>query len=90
MKYGLDVLIPDTEDRRTVHNIIYNELCMGRITDSSKAEYLRIIRDLTDKGAEAVILGCTEIGMLVNQKDTATKLYDTTEIHAEKAVEYAI
>jgi len=89
-KFGLEVLIPDTNDRKTIHDVIYKELCMGRINDSSKAEYLRIIKELVDKGAEAVILGCTEISMLVNQKDTVTKLYDTTAVHAQKAVEYAI
>jgi len=89
-KYGIDVLVPETEDRKIVHDIIYQELCLGRIIDDSKAEYLRIIQDLANNGAEAVILGCTEIGMLVNQIDTTVKLYDTTAIHAEKAVEYAI
>jgi len=89
-KYSLDVLIPDKNDRKTVHDVIYNELCLGKTFDSSKAEYLRIIKGLADNGAEAVILGCTEISMLVNQNDTVTKLYDTTAIHAQKAVEYAI
>jgi len=89
-KYGLDVLIPGADDRKLVHDIIYQELCLGRIVDHSRAEYLRIIGDLARQGAEAVILGCTEIGMLINQCDTPVKLYDTTAIHAEKAVEYAI
>jgi len=88
--YGLNVLVPGNEDRQVVHNIIYQELCLGKIESSSKTEYLRIIDSLTDQGAEAVILGCTEIGMLVNQGDTKTRLLDTTAIHAEKAVEYAI
>lgn len=89
-KYGLDVLVPSIEDRKIVHDIIYQELCLGQIVDDSKAEYLRIIEGLAEKGAEAVILGCTEIGMLINQSDTGVKLYDTTAIHAEKAVEYAM
>lgn len=89
-KYGLDVLIPKAEDRKIVHDIIYEELCLGKIITDSKKEYLRIIDDMANEGAEAVILGCTEIGMLVNQSDTAVRLYDTTAIHAEKAVEYAI
>lgn len=89
-KYGLDVLVPNIQDRKIVHDIIYQELCLGQIVDDSKAEFLRIIEGLADKGAEAVILGCTEIGMLVNQSDTRVKLYDTTAIHAEKAVEYAM
>ena len=89
-KYGLDVLVPGEEDRKIVHKIIYQELCLGKIVDESKAEYLRIIDNLANEGAEAVILGCTEIGMLVNQSDTRVRLFDTTAIHAEKAVEHAI
>ncbi len=88
--YGLDVLVPNVEDRQIVHKIIYQELCLGKIQADSKTEYLRIIDMLANQGAEAVILGCTEIGMLVNQGDTKVKLLDTTAIHAEKAVEYAI
>lgn len=88
--YGLEVLIPDGEDRKKVHDIIYRELCLGKIVSDSRAEYLRIMDDMAAKGAEAVILGCTEIGMLVNQNDTRVRLYDTTAIHAERAVEYAI
>ena len=89
-KYGLNVLVPDDEDRDIVHNVIYHELCLGKTIESSKKEYLRIIEHLSNQGAEAVILGCTEIGMLVNQTDTDVELYDTTAIHAAKAVEYAI
>ncbi|TXR53129.1 aspartate/glutamate racemase family protein [Reinekea thalattae] len=88
--YGLTVLTPNSEDRKVVHDIIYKELCLGKLLPSSKVEYLRIIESLADQGAEAVILGCTEIGMLVEQADTAIELLDTTYIHAEKAVEYAI
>lgn len=88
-KYGLQVLVPDESDRALVHKVIYKELCLGKVESNSKAEYLRIIDALAAKGAEAVILGCTEIGMLVNQEDTTVRLLDTTEIHAEKAVEYA-
>lgn len=87
--YGLEVLVPDDHDREIVHRAIYQELCLGKIESSSKAEYLRIIDALAAKGAEAVILGCTEIGMLVRQADTSVRLFDTTAIHAEKAVEYA-
>ncbi|MEI2806280.1 MAG: aspartate/glutamate racemase family protein [Albidovulum sp.] len=87
--YGLEVLVPDDHDREIVHRVIYQELCLGKIESSSKAEYLRIIDALAAKGAEAVILGCTEIGMLVRQADTSVRLFDTTAIHAEKAVEYA-
>ena len=87
--YDLQVLVPNKDDRRIVHKIIYQELCLGKIEPNSKAEYLRIIDALAAQGAEAVILGCTEIGMLVNQTDTNVRLLDTTAIHAEKAVEYA-
>ena len=89
-KYGLKVLVPDDADRNIVHNVIYQELCLGQTIESSKAEYIRIIEHLSYRGAEAVILGCTEIGMLVNQTDTNVELCDTTAIHAAKAVEYAI
>ena len=88
--YGLNVLVPNEEDRQIVHKIIYQELCLGKIQADSKTEYLRIIDMLANQGAEVVILGCTEIGMLVSQGDTKVKLFDTTAIHAEKAVEYAI
>jgi len=88
--YGLKVLVPNSEDMQIVHKIIYEELCLGQIRPDSKVEYLRIIDMLSKQGAEAVILGCTEIGMLVNQGDTKIRLFDTTAIHAAKAVEYAI
>ena len=87
--YGLKVLVPNKEDREIVHKVIYQELCLGITEAASKAEYLRIIDVLAAQGAEAVILGCTEIGMLVNQADTTVSLLDTTAIHAQKAVEYA-
>ena len=89
-EYGLDVLVPNKEDREVVHRVIYQELCLGRTAVDSKTEYLRIIESLAEDGAEAVILGCTEIGMLVSQRDTRVALYDTTAIHAAKAVEYAV
>ena len=88
-KYGLDVLIPNDDDRAIVHRVIYEELCLGKTTAASKAEYLRIIEALASRGAEAVILGCTEIGMLVSQADTEVKLLDTSVIHAQQAVERA-
>ncbi|MCO4758810.1 MAG: amino acid racemase, partial [Oceanospirillaceae bacterium] len=89
-KYGLNVLIPNQSDRSIVHRVIYDELCLGKTEPDSKTEYLRIIQKLADDGAEAVILGCTEIGMLVQQADTAVRLLDTTAIHAQKAVEFAL
>ncbi|WP_353537512.1 aspartate/glutamate racemase family protein [Colwellia sp. KU-HH00111] len=89
-KYGLTVLVPDQTDREIVHSVIYQELCLGQSIPSSKIEFLRIIESLANQGAEAVILGCTEIGMLVEQADTNITLLDTTYIHAQKAVEWAI
>lgn len=89
-KFGLDVLVPDEADRAIVHSVIYEELCLGKTEAASKAAYLRIIDALADQGAEAVVLGCTEIAMLVEQSDTGVRLLDTTAIHAAKAVEYAI
>jgi aspartate racemase len=89
-RYGLQVLVPAEADRQIVHKVIYEELCMGRIEKNSKAEYIRIIDSLADQGAEAVILGCTEIGMLVKQADTRVRLLDTTAVHAQKAVAYAV
>lgn len=89
-KFGLDVIVPNKDDIKTVHEIIYNELCLGEVNNNSKNEFLAIIHDLTNHGAEAIILGCTEISMLIKQDDTDVKLYDTTTIHALKAVEYAL
>lgn len=89
-KYGLNVVIPNSDDRKLIHNVIYQELCLGGLQAKSKTEYLRIIEALSNEGADAVILGCTEIGMLVNQNDTKVRLFDTTVIHALKAVDYAI
>ena len=88
--YGLTVLVPNAADRKIVHNVIYKELCLGKSLPASKTEYLRIIGSLASQGAEAVILGCTEIGMLVEQSDTEITLLDTAYIHAQKAVEWAI
>ncbi len=89
-KFGLNVLVPDDRDRKIVHTVIYQELCLGKVIAESKRHYLRIIDELADEGAEAVILGCTEIGMLVGQADTEVMLFDTTAIHAEQAVAWAI
>lgn len=88
--FGLRVLVPNEDDRQIVHKIIYHELCKGIIKEESKVEYLRIIDTLVAQGAEAVILGCTEIGMLIKQSDTNVRLFDTAAIHAEKAVKCAI
>lgn len=87
---GLEVLIPDQAGITEVNRIIYDELCLGDIKESSKQTYLAVIDDLKKAGAEVVILGCTEIGLLVKQSDTDLPLYDTTVIHAEKAAEWAV
>jgi aspartate racemase len=85
-RFGLDVLVPPEPERQTVHSIIYEELCQGRVEEVSRKAYLRIIDSLANRGAQAVILGCTEIGMLVRQSDTPIPLYDTTNLHTDQAV----
>ena len=89
-RHDLEVLVPKAEDRALIHRVIFQELCVGITTNASKAEYLRIIEALKEQGADAVILGCTEIGMLVTQADTDIPLFDTTEIHANAAVTFAL
>ncbi len=89
-KFGIEVVIPDAKDRKLVHEVIYDELCMGKIEDSSRSSYVKIIHKLKQRGAEAVILGCTEIALLVQQAHTPVPLYDTTEIHAQQAIRYAL
>jgi len=89
-QHHLDVLIPDDADRGIVHKIIYDELCMGLVHEGSRAEYRRIIRRLVDQGAQGVILGCTEISMLVGPSDSPVPIFDTTSVHARKAAEWAL
>lgn len=89
-EHGIEVLTPDRADRELVHRIIYEELCLGQTRDQSRQAFLRIIDSLSNEGAQGVILGCTEIGLLVGQQDTAVPLFDTTAIHATKAVEWAL
>jgi aspartate racemase len=90
-RYGIEVLVPEEQDaRRLVHRVIYEELCLGRTEPASREAYLDIVADLSAQGAEAVILGCTEIGLLIRQRDTSVTLYDTTAIHAARAVEMAL
>ncbi|GAB6904498.1 putative racemase [Desulfosarcina cetonica] len=88
--FGIDVLIPDEDDRRMVHEVIYKELCLGNINSASKQTFVEIVDRLAGQGAQGVILGCTEIGLLINQGDTMVPLYDTTLIHAGKAVDLAL
>ncbi len=89
-KQGISVIIPDDRERNAVHRIIYEELCKGIINPDSKAAYLDIADSLAARGAQAVILGCTEIGLLIQASDTRVALYDTTEIHADQAVKLAL
>lgn len=87
-EHGIDVLIPEQQQIQLVHSVIYDELCLGIITPESKKAYLDIVHDLASRGAEAVILGCTEIGLLIQPSDTTVALYDTTKIHADAALEF--
>lgn len=89
-KHGIEVLIPDEEDMATVHNIIYNELVMGKILEESREKYRDIIRKMVSRGAEGVILGCTEIPLLIKAGDSPVPVFDTTTIHAVRAVELAL
>jgi len=89
-RHGLQVLIPSQADREVIHRVIFEELCLGRVVEESRAEYRRIMSDLVDQGAEGIVLGCTEISLLVAQQDSSVPLFDTTTIHARKAAEWAI
>lgn len=89
-KYNLEVLTPNAEDRKTIHQIIYEELCLGTIKEESRTKYLLIMDKLVNQGVEAIILGCTEITLLVKPEHTNIKLFDTTALHGLKAVEYAL
>lgn len=89
-KFGIESIVPEKDDRDIVHSVIYNELVNGDIRDESRKEYLRIIDKLTAEGAEAIILGCTEIPLLVKPTDTDAPLFDTATIHAEHAVDLAL
>lgn len=89
-KYDIEVIVPEEPDRQIVHDVIYRELCLGQIQEKSRQAYIKIIQQLHSQGAEAVILGCTEIALLVSQSDTSIPLYNTTEIHAIEAVKQAL
>jgi aspartate racemase len=89
-KYDLEVLIPDEAERQYVHDVIYKELCLGVIQKNTKNRFKAIIENLSKKGVQAVILGCTEIPLLIKQEDVAVPLFDTTRIHAESAVDFAL
>ncbi len=87
---GLQVLIPESDARAEVHRIIKKELCIGQFKDSSRQYYQQVIKDLADQGAEGVILGCTEIGLLIKQADSPIPVFDTTVIHAAAAVDFLL
>ncbi|OCW24786.1 aspartate/glutamate racemase family protein [Pseudomonas aylmerensis] len=87
---GLTVQVPDADERQAVHRIIYDELCVGVISDASRAVYLRVIEGLAARGAQAIILGCTEISLLVKPEHSTLPLLDTTELHAQAAVTFAL
>ena len=89
-KHGLDVIIPSEEERQIVHDVIYKELCLGEIKRSSKEQFKKIIQNLVSNGAEGIILGCTEIPLLIKQEDVEVPLFDTTMLHAKAAVEFSI
>lgn len=89
-KHGFDVLLPDDDDRKIVHQIIYDELVQGIVNESSRQTYREIIDRLVARGAQAIILGCTEIMLLIKQSDSPVPVYDTTAIHAEAAVEHSL
>jgi len=88
--HGIEVLVPDDAQRYRIHSVIYSELCQGMVNAQSKAGYLEIAASLAERGAQGVILGCTEIGLLIQGADTDVPLYDTTEIHADQAVIHAL
>ena len=88
--HGLQVIVPEADDRTVVHDVIYDELCRGVIRDEARAAYRRIMDELVDRGADAIILGCTEIGLLVGAQDARVPLFDTTALHASAAVEAAL
>jgi aspartate racemase len=89
-KHGLNVLIPEADDREIVHRVIYDELVLGEIKSESREQYKQIIEKLITAGAQGIILGCTEIGLLVKEEDSRVPLFDTTYIHAVSAVEMAL
>ena len=88
-RHGLEVLVPGPEDRSIVHEVIYKELCVGVVDDGSRREYRRIMAELADRGAQGILLGCTEIDLLVGADDSPVPVFDTTRLHAEKAVDLA-
>jgi aspartate racemase len=89
-RHGIDVVVPGEDDRTAVHRIIYDELCMGRVVDASRATFARTIERLVDRGAEGIVLGCTEISLLVGASDAPVPVFDTTLLHARAAAIHAM
>jgi aspartate racemase len=89
-RHGLDVRVPDAAGRDTVHRVIYEELCLGQVRDESRAAYRQIMQQLVDEGAQGIILGCTEITLLVGAADASVPLFDTTRLHVDAAVAWAL
>lgn len=89
-KFGLNVIVPDEAGRKCVHDVIYDELVLGEVKDTSRQSYVDIIKQMTEQGAEGVILGCTEISLLIQQKHSPIPVFDTTRLHAEAAVAFAL
>jgi aspartate racemase len=89
-RHGLEVLVPGDEDRREVHRIIFAELCRGVISQSSRSAYRVVISKLVERGADAIVLGCTEIGLLIGPDDAEVPIFDTTRLHAQRAVDLAL
>jgi aspartate racemase len=88
--HGLEVLVPDAADRKIVHDVIYTELCVGIVADASREEYRRIMRSLAAQGVQGILLGCTEIDLLVGAEDSPVPVFDTTRLHAKRAVELSV
>lgn len=89
-KHGIQVTIPNDSDRTIVHDVIYNELCQGIVTDSSRTQYQKIVQKAVDAGADSVIFGCTEVGLLLSAKDVPVVAFDTTQLHVEAALKFAL
>jgi len=89
-KYGIETIVPKKADRDYINKVIFEELCRGLIRDESRNNFKRIIEELTERGAEGIVLGCTEIPLLIDEMGVSTRIFDTTKIHADKALEFAV
>lgn len=87
---GIEVIIPDTAQRKMIHEVIFNQLCLGKVEQASKHQFLEVVKRLQEQGAEGIVLGCTEIGLLITEHDTPVPLFDTTQLHAAAAVQWAL